>query len=318
LAHQWHWRSIIEKVYGHRAYYLMVIRDNEVCGVLPLIHVRHALLGSSLTSMPYLDTGGICADDEVATHALLAEARSLRAALGISCVELRHGTPIPELPILPQDKVSMVLDLSPGEQAVWAALPAKVRNQVRKAEKCGLTVHSGGAELINDFYRVFAFNMRDLGSPVHSKAFFEVMADVFGESMEISLIRDQHATVGGLVTIFFKDAAIVPWASCLRESFRKCPNNLLYWHTIQTSCRRKCTSFDFGRSSVGSGTYEFKRQWGARPARLAWQVLDKDRASGSALSSSDSKLRAVVEIWKRLPVPLTTFIGPSIRKYLTN
>ncbi len=318
LGHQWQWRAIVSNTYGHQAFYLMAMQDEEVCGILPLIHVDHVLLGSSLTSMPFLDSGGICANDEQAIQALLNHAKSLQASLGVACVELRQCNPIPALPILPQDKVSMVLDLNSGEQALWAALPAKVRNQVRKAEKSGLTIHTGGAELIGEFYDVFAVNMRDLGSPVHSRALFDCMTDYFGKALQLSIVRDQSRTVGGLVSLFFKDTMIVPWASCLREYFPKCPNNLLYWHAIQTGCARRFQTFDFGRSSVGSGTYEFKRQWGARPTQLAWQVLDKDHARGSALSSGDAKFRAVVEVWKRLPVQVTKIAGPHIRKYLTN
>ena len=57
----------------------------------------------------------------------------------------------------------MVLGLEVTVEEQWRVLDRKVRNQVRKAEKEGLQVESGGAELLDAFYSVLAHNMRDLG-----------------------------------------------------------------------------------------------------------------------------------------------------------
>lgn len=318
LAHSWGWRSAIEETYGHKMLYLMAERQGIVRGILPLVLVKSPLLGISLTSMPFLDCGGVSADDTATEAALLDAAGTLQQTYRARCIELRHAHPIAGLPVLPHEKATMVLDLTSGEQRLWTALPAKVRNQVRKAEKSGLTVTSGGHELISDFYDVFVINMRDLGSPVHSRELFVRMAEAFGSAMRITLVRDRHKTVGGLVSLFFKDTMLVPWASSLREYFSKCPNNLLYWRAIEQACERGCKTFDFGRSSVGSGTYEFKRQWGSEPLPLHWQVISRSAEGGSAVSAADSKFRIALEAWKRLPVGLTRILGPRIRKYLTN
>ena len=53
---------------------------------------------------------------------------------------------------------------------MWEVIDRKVRNQIRKAEKSALTVERGGAELVGEFYTVFTRNMRDLGTPVYSRA----------------------------------------------------------------------------------------------------------------------------------------------------
>ena len=104
----------------------------------------------------------------------------------------------------------------------------------------------------------------------------------------------------------------------MREYFSKCPNNLLYWHAIQDGCANGFKMFDFGRSSVGSGTYEFKRQWGAQPVPLFWHVLSDDDRQGNTIDGTSMKYRLFREIWRRLPIDVTVTIGPQIRKYLTN
>lgn len=318
IGHQFHWRTVIERAYGHGSYYLMARRGSRLVGLLPLIFVKRPLGGASLASMPFLDEGGVCADDDEAARSLLDRARAIMQETGCSVLELRHRHPSAFLGASRQDKVTMLLDLSPGADRIWTALPAKVRNQVRKAEKSGLTTLAGGGELVGSFYDVFVVNMRDLGSPVHAKRFFEELCAVFGSAVRITIVRDGARTVGGLIAIHFKDRISVPWASSLRECFPKCPNNLLYWDAIQDACKRGCAVFDFGRSTIGSGTYDFKKQWGAQPTPLSWQVLKARGVFDATISSNDPTYRLAGEVWRRLPVGVTRLIGPQIRKYLTN
>lgn len=318
MCHQYAWRDIIERVYGHRTYYLMAQRGRRPVGVLPLVLVHRPFGSSSLTSMPFLDYGGVCADDAEATQALVGQAKELMHTYRCSSIELRQCDRTVELGATREDKVSMILDLSAGADVIWKALPAKVRNQVRKAEKSGLAVCAGGSELLNEFYDIFAVNMRDLGSPVHSKAFFTEICVALGPSIRVTLIRDGQRTVGGLIAVLYKGTVLVPWASSLREYFSKCPNNLLYWDAIQDGCKRGCTQFDFGRSTINSGTYDFKKQWGAQPRQLYWQMLNTDGVAGTTISSANAKFRLALELWKRLPLAVTRTMGPRIRKYLTN
>jgi FemAB-related protein (PEP-CTERM system-associated) len=319
FCHQFAWRAIIEEAYGHRTFYLLARRDRTVVGILPLVLVKSALFGASLASMPFLDYGGICAEDSEVVRSLLFAAKRLQEEKKIGTVELRQCQPIVDAGPARLDKVSMVLDLSAGDAALWRSLPAKVRNQVRKAEKSGLTLIEGGIELLSEFYGVFVVNMRDLGSPVHDKAFFLHLFLNFDRQARCTLIRDGQKTVGGLVVLTFKDTMVVPWASSLREYFSKCPNNLLYWSVIRDGCQRGFTQFDFGRSTIGSGTYEFKRQWGAQPRQLHWQTVGgANGRTSTTVSSQDGKFHAAVEVWKRLPIPVTRILGPRIRKYLTN
>jgi serine/alanine adding enzyme len=318
VCHLFHWRSIISAVYGHRPIYLMAKCRRDVRGVLPLFVVKSKLFGRSLTSMPFLDYGGACADSPDVARSLCNHALRLVPRVGAEYLEIRQCFSPSESASVRLDKVSMILDLSPGVERLWHLLPAKVRNQVRKAEKAGLQVGFGGAELVEEFYPVFAANMRDLGSPVHHIAFFSHMFRCFENNAELAIIRDGSRVVGGLVALFFKDTVVIPWASSLRDYFPKCPNNLLYWEMIKRAASRGCQRFDFGRSSVDSGTYQFKRQWGAKPVQLYWQTLTSTGGTRPSSPVDAAKFQLALEVWKRLPVGVTTLIGPRVRKYITN
>jgi FemAB-related protein (PEP-CTERM system-associated) len=316
ISHVYSWRKIISTAYGHRSFYLTARCDDRISGILPLIQVKSRLFGNVLSSMPFQDYGGIIANNEEIFRNLLDRAKLIKNECGAESLELRHREALfPEEGILRQDKATLVLNISAGPDDLWKSFSAKLRNQVRKAQKESLSTKLGGAELLEEFYRPFAVNMRDLGSPVHHPVFFEKIFSEFGDNAKVILVHDRKQTVGGLIALFFKNTIVVPWASCYRRYFPKCPNNILYWDAIQYACSRGCSVFDFGRSSFGSGTYNFKLQWGAQPLPLNWQFFSERNPKPSSENGSLQKASAV---WKHIPVVLANYLGPRIRKYLTN
>jgi len=324
LSHLSGWREIITNVYGHKTFYLTACQDGEIAGVLPLVQIKSRLFGNSLTSMPFQDYGGIVAVNQEAFQTLLDQAFQLKKESAAQFVELRYQEELPSFAssegISYGDKSTLILDVSPGTENLWKSFSPKVRNQVRKAQKSGLTVQIGGSELLDEFYRPFAVNMRDLGSPVHHPKFFAEIFRVFGNDVRLALIREGEKTVGGLIVFFHKNTAIVPWASCYRDYFSKCPNNLLYWETMQYACERGCTQFDFGRSSLNSGTYRFKLQWGAVPFPLHWRIYgDSSAGNNTAQFPTESRaLRMASVLWKHIPVGIANIVGPHIRRFLSN
>jgi FemAB-related protein (PEP-CTERM system-associated) len=268
--------------------------------------------------MPFLDGGGPCgATDALADRlvdTLLAEARRQDAG----AVEIRSLTPLSVAVAPRQDKVNLVLRLPSGADRLWRQLDGGVRNQVRKAERGGLTVELAGAERLSAFYDVHATRMRDLGSPVHALGFFRAIFAAFGTRARLVLAWKGGVAVGGLVTLAFKDTVTVPWASCRTEYFALCPNMLLYWEAIRVAATEGFRRFDFGRSSRESGTYRFKRQWGAEESPLFWYRVPLRPTRGAAgTTGSGAGGALLVRAWRRLPVSLTRRLGPPVRRYLT-
>ena len=307
------WARVIARSYGHRSYYLWARENGEVKGVLPLIGMRNFFYRRLLVSMPFLDDGGICADDDNIRSCLFQEALHLYKVQRTDCLDLRHRY-TNSLDSSPGgEKVMMILDLLDDPDEMWKRFDAKLRNQVRKASKSGLVAGWSGKEGLADFYKIFAANMRDLGSPVHSRDFFGAILDEFSDSAKIMLVRKGEDVIGGAVCIFFKGSMIVPWASSLREYFSLCPNNLLYWEMIRWGCENGYRSFDFGRSSPDSGTYRFKKQWGAKEEPLHWQCVSRKIGQAAMPHADTNKYRWAIKVWSHLPLSLTNFVGPLVR-----
>lgn len=317
LGHAFAWRKIVSSAYGKEPLYLMAREKGAVTGILPLVHLRGPLTGNRLVSLPYLDQAGLLATTPGAREALWGAARGLareRRVKGIDLRSLAQGATEGS-----HDRATLVLPLATSSEALWKSFSPKVRNQVRKSEKEGLKTELAEPTRLDEFYRVFTVNMRDLGSPVHSFAFLEAVYAAFGPAARLYLTRDaQGRAVGGAVALQFRGIVTVPWASSLREVFSSCPNHSLYWRALSDAAASGAQAFDFGRSHVDSGTYKFKTQWGAAPHPLVWTAYDGSGNPERQQVYKPSEHKKITWIWSRLPLAITTWLGPRIRKQLSN
>jgi FemAB-related protein (PEP-CTERM system-associated) len=310
--HQWQWRGVFERAFGHETQYLTARRGATIVGVLPIVLFRSRLFGRFMVSLPFVNYGGVLADDAAAAQQLLTEAGTIAGREKLRHLELRHTTrQFAQLPNK-QHKVSMLLTLAASTDSAWATMDKKVRNQIRKAEKSGLTAAAGGIELLDEFYTIFARNMRDLGTPVYARAFFEQVLTTFPDRARIMMVRQGETPVAAGIMLADGDSIEVPWASSLSEFRALCPNHTLYWSVIQWAIDRRFRVLDFGRSTPDEGTFQFKRQWGAVPMPLCWEYELYGGASLPDQSPKNPKFKAAIDAWKRCPLWLTNTLGPHI------
>ncbi len=321
LGHAALWCRVLQESYRLETRYLAAREGGVLIGVLPLVRFRTLRGRRELVSLPFLDTAGILARSQEAEQALLERALVLSRELASGVLELRQATPLQGW-TSPSDqtRIDLVLPLEKDPDEQWKRLRKEARNRTRKATSEGLVIGEGSAEeLLHGFYGPFQVNMRDLGSPVHSKRFFRVMVQAFGANLRIIVTRYGAEPVGGLVAIRFGNTVGVPWASSLRAHRNRCPNNILYWEAMRWAIATGASEFDFGRSPHGSGTHQFKLSWGAQERMLSWVRFGSD---GTPLPLEETArgglLGRLSAAWTHLPVPLTAALGPTLRRYLAN
>jgi len=312
------WLDVLSDALKHQTSVLLAYQGRELVGALPLALTRSPLFGRHLVSLPYVNRAGLLAADEQAGEALVREAARLSEQSDARYLELRHHGRAFDCQAFTHtrsEKVRMVLDLPGCEDALWSGMKAKVRNQVRKGEQAGLAIQFGGEALIAGFYSVFATNMRDLGTPVYPRKLFRAMLHHLGERCEIALVTQESIPIAGAVLVHDRvgDAGVtqVPSASCLRQFNAVCANMWMYHKLLARAVTRGSGAFDFGRSSEGSGTYRFKKQWGAQPRPTPWQVVLRKGSLDAARPDSPRNQKRI-EQWQKLPVWVTKAIGPSI------
>jgi FemAB-related protein (PEP-CTERM system-associated) len=310
--HQYAWRTVFERAFDHRTEYLMARRGRIVVGVLPLVQFHSWLFGRFMVSLPFVNYGGVLADDAGVALALFDRASQVARERGLTHVELRHrARRFPDAPSK-SHKVAMRLGLGASADAVWNGLDRKVRNQVRKAEKSGLSCATGGAALLDEFYTVFATNMRDLGTPVYAKRFFAEVLAAFPDRTTVFAVRRERETIAAGIGLRYRDTFEMPWASSLKAYRPLCANNLLYWQAISHAIAGGCATFDFGRSTPDEGTFHFKKQWGAEATPLCWEYSLTGRDSVPDQSPKNPRFAIAIEMWKRLPLAVAGVLGPPI------
>ena len=311
------WRGVISKVFGHRTFYLMAKDDGGmVHGVLPLVLTKSPMFGRFLTSMAFFNYGGILADGADTRVALLEAAARTAKNVGAAHIELRQFEPLETIWPVRSHKVSMRLSLPPDSDTLLKAYPSKLRSQIRRAQKEGMDVRLGGAELLEDFYRVFARCMRDLGTPVYEKWFFQSILETFPKDVRLCVVSLKGMPLASGLLYGFRRTLEIPWAASDKRYSRLAPNMLLYNAVLEYACREGFKEFDFGRSSVDSGTYRFKQQWGAQPHQLYWYYWLAEGQGIPELNPGNPKFKAAISVWQHLPLPVANLIGPHIVKYL--
>jgi FemAB-related protein (PEP-CTERM system-associated) len=313
--HLFGWRHVIEEVFGHECPYLEARAGAELRGVLPLVRVRSRLFGHYLVSMPFLNYGGPLGSDE-AVRALGEHAAALAERSGADLLELRARRELP-LSLAPSHrKVTVLLDLPSGDpDLVWRALPAKVRSQVRRPQKEGVTVRFG-ADLVESFHQVFAQHMRDLGTPTQPARLFETIAERFGNDVWFGCAFLAGQPVAAGCAFRWGNEVELAWASALRQHSRIAPNMLLYWSFMERCVAEGVKTFNFGRCTPDSGTHQFKRQWGATRDEPLWWYHAGPRAGQGTPSPDGGAFAWGPRIWRRLPLALTNRLGPAVVRYI--
>lgn len=307
------WPVILHEGLGHRPYWLAAHHGDQFVGCLPLACVSSRLFGRFLVSLPYLNSAGVLADDAAVAASLVDRAVQLADELDVRYLELRHEERIthPALTSELTSKVHMRLALPDSADALWRQLKAKVRNQVRKGQEPGFRVAWGGLDRLDDFYAVFSRNMRDLGTPVYSRRLFQAILQQLADRAELCVVSDGPRPIAAALLVHGDRSTEVPSASSLREYNSANANMLMYWQLLVRAIERGQRVFDFGRSTIDSGTYRFKRQWGAEPSPAVWQYYVRRGAVGD-MRPDNARYARRVRVWQRLPVWLTRIIGPPI------
>jgi len=330
LAYQlFAWKEAVECAYGFKGYYFIAEKKNKIKGVLPLINVHLPMLPGNLVSLPYCDAGGPLTDSLEIEKALILNVHNLEKKINISNLSVRSigcFAGIDHKLTENSEKARMVLQLPQSSDLLLSSLKAKVRSQIKKPLRDGLTSQIGGKELLKAFYAIFNENMRDLGSPVHSISWIENVLKGYKNRAHIVLVRmpDNTPAAGGII-LCHSNMVSVPWASSLRRFNRWNPNMLMYWAFLKFAADNGYKKFDFGRSTPNEGTFRFKKQWGAVPEYLHWADFKMTgiRYSDLVPSPREKKLRkekareVAEQVFRNIPLPFSKSLGSIMRKYIT-
>jgi FemAB-related protein (PEP-CTERM system-associated) len=312
--HLFDWKEIAESCLGHKTFYLAALDQGSCTGVLPLVYINSLIFGKILCSMPFLNYGGICASDPRVEAALLKEAKSLVDRNKMAYLELRNIKKLSESLPTSAQKVSMTLKLQPDPDLVWDSFKSKQRTTIRRTYKNDLHTHNGGIEMLDDFYTILAKSWRNLGTPIYKKSFFATILTTFAEKTRIFTVFHKDRPVATAFNGYYKGVIEGMWMGTDTNYKHLQPNYMLYWEMIKHGCENGCRHFHFGRSSIDSGGEFFKKKWNAEAQQLYWQYHLGTKETMPQLNVRNPRYRYAISLWRKLPVELTTLLGPPLAR----
>jgi hypothetical protein len=85
---------------------------------------------------------------------------------------------------------------------------------------------------------------------------------------------------------------------------------------MRDAAQRGYRVFDYGRSKRGTGSFDFKKNWGFEPQPLHYEYLLVKGTRVPEVNPLNPKYRLFINLWQRIPLPLANLIGPHIVKSL--
>ncbi len=309
------WKTLVEKMLGHRQYYLVARKGREISGVFPISWVRNKIFGDCLVSSPLGVYGGICSNDRDSYFSLLKAGSDLAIRLGVKYLEMRNRTePFPTS--LPGKNlyVTFTQDLSAGPDKLLQGLPRDTRYIVRKSMKAGLEWTEDLAD--HEFYELYARSVHRLGTPVFSRDLFARLRSEFPKQVRLFGVRKGKTAIAGVLCFYFRDQVLPYYSGASPEYYKDSPNNFMYWSLIAQSCKEGLQQFDFGRSKRGTGSFQFKSAWSMQVTELPYRYQLVRAKAVPHLSPLDKKFQLPVEAWKRMPYAWTKILGPRVIKWI--
>jgi FemAB-related protein (PEP-CTERM system-associated) len=308
------WKRVLERAFGHKTHYLIAKDSLGVQGVLPLARVKSLLFGDSLVSTPFCVYGGPVAATLEARAALEAAACDLARELDVDFLELRNRKPSgngwPTKDLYVTFRKAIVAD----DQANLAAIPRKQRAIVRKGIEAGLetTLDTDARRL----YDAYSESLRNLGTPVFSRRYLEILREEFGDRCEIETISTGGNVLASVMSFYFRDEVLPYYGGGTSLARQHSANDYMYWQLMKRAAARGVRIFDYGRSKRDTGAFKFKTHWGFEPEPLSYEYFLVRAKSMPNLSPTNPRYSSAINLWKKMPLRLTQMIGPPVARYL--
>ena len=312
--HRAGWKTAIERAFGHRTWFLYAESGGRIEGVLPLAEVDSVLFGHTLVALPFCVYGGVAARSEVAREALDAAARALAAKLGVDHLEYRAVTPRHADWVHRDLYVTFRKSIDSDVERNLLAIPRKQRAMVRKGIKAGLKTELDDG--VDRFFAAYSASVHRLGTPVFARRYFEILREVFGADCDVMTVIHDGRPISSVLSFYFRDEVLPYYGGGVASAREVAGNDFMYWDLMRRACERGIRVFDFGRSKLGTGSFDFKKNWGFEPQPLHYEYLLIKGKRVAEHNPLNPKYRLFIKAWQRLPLPLANMIGPHIVKNL--
>jgi lipid II:glycine glycyltransferase (peptidoglycan interpeptide bridge formation enzyme) len=290
LLQTWGWAELKRQFGWEVDRFIAERQDGSVDGVLHLLSRR----GAGGVSFAYAPRGPAirsCAEGAPAAMALIehsrAAARHRRALVykldpewrvdDPACARLIGAAGLRNSPYDVQHRLTWLVPLEGGEDAVLSRVKSSTRNHIRKAQRAGVTVEvRADVEAVDVFHPLFQETVQRSGFVGRDLAYHRAVIDHLGSSTPIVtlLARVEGEAVAGMVAVAAGPRLVYLFGGSSLRHARHQPAYLMHWEAIRWGLSHGCAVYDMwgvpnheDPAAPGAGYYEFKRRWNGEIAR---------------------------------------------------
>ena len=185
---------------------------------------------------------------------------------------------------------------------------------VRKGIKAGLVGEID--QNVDRLYFAYSESVRNLGTPVFPKRFFEVIKNEFRDACEVVSITHAGKLVGSVMSFYFRDTVLPYYGGGTVEARAVAANDFMYWEVMRRAAENGYKVFDYGRSKIDSGSYRFKKHWGFEPEPLHYEYYLVKAKQVPDLNPNNPKYQMFIKAWQKLPIGVSRAVGPWLARGL--
>jgi FemAB-related protein (PEP-CTERM system-associated) len=314
------WQTVIEQSFGIKTWFYFVEQDGQIQGVLPLAEIKSRLFGHSLGAMPFCVYGGpaTLGNNPAVQETLDGAAHALAQQLGVGHLEYRGMARFhPQDPAWHSKELYVTFRkaISGDDEENLNAIPRKQRAMVRKGIKLGLRGEVDAN--VDRMFEAYANSVHRLGTPVFPKKYFALLQKTFGDECEVrTIVTEDNKLVAAVLSFYWRDEVVPYYGGGMDLARSVAGNDFMYWNLMQAAAARGCRLFDFGRSKLGTGAYDFKKNWGFTAEHLPYEYKLYGADALPDNNPLNPKYQLFIKMWKKLPLPLANFMGPYIVRNL--
>lgn len=312
--HRAGWQFVMERAFGHKTWFLYAEADGKIKAILPLAEIKSKWFGHILCSLPFCVYGGIAATSDDASAVLDQAAQKLASRLGVDHLEYRNLCVRHPDWLYKNLYVTFRKTLHPLVEQNFLDIPRKQRAMVRKGMASGL--QSVIDFDVDRFYQAYSSSVHRLGTPTFSKNYFKILLQVFGDNCEIVSVCRGKETIGSVLVFYFRDHVLPYYGGGMEAARTLGGNDFMYWEVMRLACERGFRVFDFGRSKLGTGSFNFKKNWGFSPQSLNYEYQLHGAKNIPDNNPLNPKYAFLINAWRKLPLRVANAIGPHVVRHL--
>lgn len=190
-----------------------------------------------------------------------------------------------------QPRRTVVIDLTPSEDAILAQMKSKTRYNIRLAQRKGVSVRLGTEKDVATFFELLQVTSRRAEFGIHTRSYYSQAWRLFAHQDAVALLLADYKgqALAAIMVFRLGSKAWYMYGASSDEERQRMPTYLVQWEAMRWAKARGCATYDLwgipdidehdigadmaeaerrGVLSAGmGGLYRFKRGFGGREVR---------------------------------------------------